>query len=213
MVFGWIKRLKKKQTLEQAQQALEETNERTNEQTHDSTETASTEPVELHKESLKLGLAAGYTGRSIHDINESLNRIETLLPTKDWLLIQLEKHFSQHEENEQKRIDIVLKALESIYKLSLNIPEPARSEIQAEVENVKTKLTTSIRMNELIELVKQHGEISYLDGSTKLGLSSSGFRSLVSDTKKRTSEIVTIDHGDKKKKFLRFTGKSSGSSA
>ncbi len=210
MIFDWFKRLKKKQTLEQAQQTLEETNERTNEQTHDNIENSS---VELHKESLQIGLAAGYTGRSIHDINESLNRIETLLPTRDWLLVQFEKHFSDHESNEQRRLEAILNALESISKLSLDVPEPIRSEIQSEVNNIKNKLATSDRMNELIELVRQNGEISYADAAARLTLTPSGFRSLVSDTKKRTDEITTVDHGDKKKKFLHYVGKTSVSSA
>ena len=104
MVFGWFKRLKKNQALEQTLDVLEQTNERTNERTDNMHQEPSTE---LHKESIQLGLAAGYTGRSIHDINSSLNRIESILPSKEWLLLQLGEHFDKHEQKEQKRTELL----------------------------------------------------------------------------------------------------------
>ena len=71
MVFEWMKRLFKKDTSLDRQ---------TNRQTDVLI------PEEIEKDSLQLGFAAGYTGRSIHDIHKSLERIETMMPSREWIL-------------------------------------------------------------------------------------------------------------------------------
>ncbi|MFQ6120579.1 MAG: hypothetical protein ACE5KE_11945, partial [Methanosarcinales archaeon] len=52
-----------------------------------SLESGQSSPVlEVQKDSLQLGIAAGYTGRSLKGIESSLNRIEAQMPTKDWFI-------------------------------------------------------------------------------------------------------------------------------
>ncbi len=198
MVFDWFKRLLKKN---QALDLINQTNTQTNNQAS----------LEFDKESVQLGLAAGYTGRSIHDINDSLNRIETLMPSKDWLLIQLEQSFRQHEENEQKRLEIILGALNSLHLLSSEVPEPLKTKISNEIRTIESSLELSKRMKELIQLVKYFGKAPYADLAQKMGITQSAFRSLLSLTMPRTDELEKIEENNKK--YLKYKGYNSASSS
>lgn len=189
MAFEWFKRLfKKGQTLD----LLKQTNEQTNEQTS----------IELEKESLQLGLAAGYTSRFIQDIHTTLNRIETLIPTKDWLSIQFDNHFKRHEENEEHRLETILHALNSLHNISSKIPEPLRSTVEEQVNVVETQLPLSKRMQTLIQLVKNVGEAPYSDLANQLKLTDSGFRSLLAMTLRRTNSLEKFERDNRK--WLRF---------
>lgn len=200
MVFDWFKRLLKKN---QALDLINQSNTQTNNQAS----------LEFDKESVQLGLAAGYTGRSIHDINDSLNRIETLIPSKDWLLIQLEQSFRQHEENEQKRLEIILRALNSLHLLSSGAPEPLKTKISDEIRTIESSLELSKRMKELIQIVKYSGKATYADLAQKMGITQSAFRSLLSLTMPRTDELEKIEENNKKYlKYKRYSNASSGQS-
>ena len=197
MVLDWFKRLLKKN---QALDLSKQTNTQTNEQAS----------LEFDKESIQLGLAAGYTGRTIHDINSALNRIETIMPSKDWLLIQFEEHFRRHEENEQRRLEALLTALNSLRSISLEAPEPFKTKILDEIKIIESSLELSKRMKELIQLVKYSGEATYADLAKKMGITQSAFRSLLSMTMLRTNELEKIERNNKK--YLRHNKQTSASS-
>lgn len=197
MVFNWFNKIFRKKTFENF--SNKQTDKQTNELLH----------PELEKESLQLGFAAGYTGRSIHDINAALNRIEAMMPTKDWLLIQFEKQFRHHEENEERRLQTILKALESLRSLSQQAPQPLKQALIKQIDTIENKYKPSKKMLELIQLVKAYGEASFADLAEKMGLSSSGFRNLVWMTLRRTDELETFTKKeDSKRKWLRYKSKT-----
>lgn len=188
MAFQWFRRL------------FRQTDRQTDVQTGELT------PSDLEKESLQLGFAAGYTGRSIHDINAALNRIETILPSKDWLLIQLEELLRRQEEGEQRRLGIVLEALTSLRSLSSKAPEPLKGQLLDTISIVESKFEPTRRMKELIQLVKLTGQASFKDLATKMDLTGSGFRSLVMMTLPRTNELEKFTVG--KEKWLKHRSSS-----
>jgi len=188
MVFEWFKRL------------FKQTDKQTDVQTGELT------PSGLEKESLQLGFAAGYTGRSIHDINAALNRIEAILPNKDWLLIQFEELLRRQEESEQKRLEIILEALNSLRSLSAQAPEPLKGRLLDKISLVESKFEPSRRMKELIQLVKLTGQASFKDLAEKMNLSGSGLRSLVMMTLPRTNELEKFTVG--KERWLRYKSSS-----
>jgi hypothetical protein len=201
MVFQWFKRLfKNKQALDSTQsltQSLNQANTQTNTQPSDSSE-----PIEIEKESLQLGVAAGYTGRFIQDIHTTLNRIETLMPSKDWLVMQLREQFSQHEENEQKRFETLVNALNTIHSISIEAPEPVKARLLDTLSTAESRLGLSNRMKELVQLVKYSGEVSYPDLAKKMDLTESGFRSLLAMTLRRTNEVEKFERDGRK--WLRY---------
>ena len=64
---------------------------------------SNTEYIRIQKDALELGLAAGYAGRSLHNIESTLERMESLMVTKDWMTGKLDEITNSHESNEQKR--------------------------------------------------------------------------------------------------------------
>ncbi len=160
-------------------------------------------PAEIQKDSLQLGFAAGYTGRSIHDINSSLNRIETMMPSKDWLVIELEKQSKQLEEGSQRRFQATIEALGSLRFLSGQAPEPLKTQLLDKIEVIESRYAPSGRMKELIQLVKLAGEASFKDFAKKMDLSDSGFRTMVMMTLPRTNEIEKFNKGGKER-WLRY---------
>ncbi|MBI2005497.1 MAG: hypothetical protein HYS80_01920 [Candidatus Aenigmarchaeota archaeon] len=160
-------------------------------------------PSELEKDSLQLGFAAGYTGRSIHDINSTLNRIETMMPSKDWLLIELENQSKRLEEGDYSRLQVILEALGSLRSLSGQVSEPLKTQFLAKIDTVESKFEPSRRMKELIQLVKISGEVSFKNLAEKMNITGSALRTLIMMTLPRTNEIEKFDKG-KKEKWLRY---------
>jgi len=147
-------------------------------------------PSDMFKDTFQLGLAAGYTGRSIKSIESSLNRIESQMPSKDWFSSQFEDKtpelidtLKKHEENEQKRFEL-LKTLLSSHKISEGTPEflqPLSLPIG--------ELMLTHKMQMLVSIVKENKEISYKDLANRLGLTVSALRGLLSNTLIRTNMI------------------------
>ncbi len=188
MIFDVFKRL------------FKQTNKQTDEQLKDVSDLV---PSELEKDSLQLGFAAGYTGRSIHDINSTLGRIETMMPSKDWLVIELEKQSNQLEEGAQRRFQATIEALNSLRSLSGQAPEPLKTQLLDKIDVIESRYAPSDRMKELIQLVKLKGEASFKDLAKMMDLTDSGFRSMVMLTLPRTNEIEKFDKGTKEK-WLRY---------
>jgi hypothetical protein len=200
MAFDWLKRVLKIQTRTHALDSNTQAN--THALTHARTQTYETDSIDLDKESVQLGLAAGFTGRSIHDIDTSLNRIEALMTSKDWMTVQLDEHFRQHEENEQHRLETIINALNSLHSISLEAPEPLKTRLLDKITATETHLGLSNRMKELIQLVKYYGEVNYFDLAHKMNITESGLRSLLTMTLRRTNEIEKFERDNRK--WLRF---------
>jgi len=219
MVFDWFKRLFKNKQALVSIQTNKQTNTQTNKQalaiestTESSLEPPAEPPIELEKESLQLGIAGGLTGRFIRDIDKTLNRIETLMPSKDWLTIQLHEQFSQHEQNEQKRFETIVNALNTLHSISIEAPEPVKTRLIDEIHTVESRLGLSKRMKELIQLLKYSGEASYADLAKKMDLTESGFRSLLAMTLTRTNEIEKFERDNRKWLRCKQTYKQTGDS-
>jgi hypothetical protein len=142
------------------------------------------------KDSFQLGLAAGYTGRSLKSIESSLTRVESQMPTKDWFSTQFEDKtpefieiLKKHEENEQKRFELLQNLL-----ASGKLPERSAELILHSAFPIGELLLTH-KMQILVSIVKEIREISYKDLATRLGLTVSALRGLLSNTMIRTDKI------------------------
>lgn len=142
-------------------------------------EQAELEAPKVQKESYELGLAAGYTGRSIKEIEGSLGRIESQMVTKDWFTVQLQQL--------DRRIEDIERAL--------GIIKGAIPTIEQQKAAIIKRMPLTPRMEELLRIVKEAGTISFADLAMKLDLDISDLRSLLSIMTKRTNEIERFrDH-------------------
>src|SRR5438445_5565971 len=124
-------------------------------------------------EYFKLGLAAGYTGKSIKSIEESLNRIESLVATKDWFKKELQPLFSELNKN-LKEIKILMEKNQNSQKVDLKSP----------LQRITPK------MKQMISIVKGEGVISYSDLSKKMDITIDSLRGLLSRTVIETDDIA-----------------------
>jgi len=161
------------------------------------------EPIELQKESLQLGVAAGYTGRYIKEIEASLNRIETQMVSKDWFsskfgdqstktletLKDIKNVLERHDSSALKRFEAIENALIRMNSVAKDVPEPIKQKLINEIESIKSNLPLTHKMSRLVEVVKESGKISYDELASRLGISRSALRGLLSNTMKRTNEI------------------------
>jgi len=162
-------------------------------------------PKRLAKDfdAFELGLAAGYTGRSLREIERSLLRIESQMVTKDWFKTEFEDKTPQlleilkvvrqalekHEAAMQKRFESIQSALEKLTGVAKRAPKPIRREILKEVQAIKRQVPLSQKMQRLLAIVKESGEISYDELGAKLGITTSALRGLLSNTLKRTNKL------------------------
>jgi len=159
--------------------------------------------VELQKESLQLGVAAGYTGRAIKEIESSLNRIESQMASKDWisskignksdksleLLLDVKDMLQEHDKSASNRLEAIQSALNRMSNTARMIPEPIRKELLEDIASIETNLPLTPKMQELVDTVKSHNRISYGDLVRELDVTRSSLRGLISNTIKRTDEI------------------------
>jgi hypothetical protein len=154
---------------------------------------------EEFKETFQLGLAAGYTGRAIKAIESSLQRIESQMVTKDWFISTFEDKTPDlinllrlHEEEEKKRFEILNNLLISLQKTAEKVPQPIKTELLSHIAKIEEQLPLTQKMEELLSVVKELGEISYQDLALKLGISVSGLRGLLTHTLRRTDKIERV---------------------
>ena len=154
--------------------------------------------AEEFKESFQLGLAAGYTGRAIKEIESSLHRIESQIVTKDWFISTFEDKTPElisllrsHEEEEKKRFEILNNLLVSFLQKTCEKPPQPTTESFSQV-TVDEQLPLTPKMEKLVLVVKECGEISYKDLACRLGISISGLRGLLTHTLRRTNKLERI---------------------
>jgi len=152
--------------------------------------------IELQKDSLELGMAAGYAGRSLKEIESSMTRIESLMASKEWFTTQfgpqlraIYDSIRAHDENSIRKLEMIEFLIQSLEKTARKAPEPLKTELLEQIDAMAAELPLSPKMQEVINIVKQTGRISYDDLCTKLGVQRSSLRGLLANTMKRTSMI------------------------
>jgi hypothetical protein len=173
-------------------------------------------------ESLQLGIAAGYTGRFLKEIESSLHRIESLMVTKDWFKSEFEdisprllqtlqfiKEFLEnHEKNEQERFNSIQNSLKRLESIAEKAPEPLKKNILTEIRTIETQLpkpSFQPAMLRVINAIKEAGEITYADLGSKLeGVSEDYLRGVVSQINKIKPCIQTFKKPGSRKKWLRY---------
>jgi hypothetical protein len=152
-------------------------------------------------EAFQLGLAAGYTGRSLREIERSLTRIEAQMVTRDWFSTEFEDKtpellkalktihqlIEKHETMTEKRFQSIESSLRKLVerkRASLQILRKAR-----EIKPVRKQIPLAPKMQKLLEIVMEAREISYDDLGARLGITTSALRGLLSNMLKRTNKI------------------------
>jgi len=167
------------------------------------TQSTMLKPVEIEESSFKLGLASGYTGRSIRNIEDALNRIESQMVTRDWFnvefedrtpelmreLTKLHEEMQIHDENEQKRSEIIQNILEKMRNIANTAPNEVKFGLLDQIRAVESQLPLTKKMEELISIVTEARQVSYDDLAIKLNISVSALRGLLSNTTQRTNKI------------------------
>jgi len=166
-------------------------------------ETSQFTQVPMHKDSFEIGLAAGYTGKSIKEIEASLGRLETQIVTKDWFSNTFEdktpemiETLKRHEENDQKRFEILLNLLKSPQTTAMETAETIKTSIFA-ARTLESRSQPTPKMLELMRIVKETGEISYRDLAQKLLIGEDALRGLLSNTIRRSRVIERFERDNK----------------
>ncbi len=190
MVFYWIKRLfKRSKALESASKDLTSMQSDLPSLENQSLQSASnieTNPIEIEKDSLHLGIAAGYTGRVLRDIEASLNRIETQMVTKDWMTIQV-------KDDLEKRLSTIHQTLSDMSNLASTLPPPEQFQLLEKIRSLESNLPLTPQMERIATILEETKEISYEELASKLGIHVSALRGLLSLMSKRTQKIVRIE--------------------
>jgi O6-methylguanine-DNA--protein-cysteine methyltransferase len=171
--------------------------------TKPSTQSTLLKPAEIDESSFKLGVASGYTGHSIRNIESALNRIETQMVTRDWFNVEFEdktpilikeieklhQEMQIHEKNEEKRAEIIQNILERMRNVANFAPNEVKFQLLDQIKAVESQLPLTKKMEELVSLVKSGKEISYDELAAKLSITISALRGLLSTTAQRTNKI------------------------
>jgi len=174
--------------------------------------------IELQKDSLELGMAAGYAGRSLKEIESSMYRIETLMASKEWFTTQFGSQLRAiydsirvHDENTARKLGMIEFLIQSLEKTAKRAPEPLKTELLEQIETLESQVRTPTRkMQKLVEIVKAHGEISYTELAAGLEISESALRGLLSNTVRRTSSVTRVSKGGKK--LVKYVGQNAAAS-
>jgi DNA-directed RNA polymerase specialized sigma24 family protein len=216
-IFGWFRKIFRKKVSEnqalisdssaykrlQAFEDLAKPVETKAEQAQITAEELKPSTVEIQKESLQLGVAAGYFGRSIRHIESALNRIETMMVTKDWMasqakdMTQILEILRKHEENEQKRFEIMQNILLSMQKTAKTLPYPQKEEILTQIKELEAQFPLTPKMEQILEILRETKQMSYEELSQRLGITKSGLRSLLTSMAKRTNKIKRFSKSGK----------------
>jgi uncharacterized phage infection (PIP) family protein YhgE len=166
--------------------------------------------LQIDKEALQLGVAAGYASRSLKNIEDSLFRIESLIVTKELFKTELQEINSQmiqtlqalqsikqlmeeHEAKEQSRFEKIIEALTKLESAAYKTPEPIRKEILTQIEKIEAELPLTERMSKILSILKERKEISFRELAQLLGYKHvSTVRGLISLMKRRMNQIETF---------------------
>jgi hypothetical protein len=171
-----------------------------------------TSPVELQRESLQLGIAAGYTGKTLREIESSLSRIETFMVSKDWMTSKLDSMAATHESNEQHRFETLVSIINSLHEVARSSPPPIQTRIIEITKRLEEHGKITPRMQQLIDLVKELKEISYTDLAIQLGLrTEDGLRGLLSLVCRHYPNIQRFEKEPGRRKWVKYVENTSES--
>lgn len=140
----------------------------------------------IERDSYQLGLAAGYTGKSIKEMEASLARIETQMVSRDWFLV----HFQSLSQQLTETMLLMRRILEQMAKTGYKLPITTTTSIDL------PKITPKMAL--LAEIVRESKEISYQDLASRLRMNTiHGLRSLVSESVKQIPELERFRRGRK----------------
>ncbi|MEM5879038.1 MAG: FeoC-like transcriptional regulator [Candidatus Aenigmatarchaeota archaeon] len=187
----------------QAIQSLESINQSLNQSEESSS-------IELQRESLQLGLAAGYAGRSLREIESSLVRIESQMVSKEWLVANFSDQkrvleilesirdiLKVHDELTMKHFEMIETSLLSLQGIARKAPEPIRTQMLTQINLIESQLPLTPRMRQLEEIVKEAGEISYTDLANRLGITESALRGFLTQCIRRGVKVQRLEKGGK----------------
>jgi hypothetical protein len=205
-ITGFLRRFNRFKSINQSQinQSITQSTPLSYEQELQTDETGST--IELQKESVQLGLAAGYTGRAIKEIESSLVRIESGMASKDWLIARfgdqsrvlellesIRNILQQHDDLTMKHFEMLENVIYSLQGIAQKAPEPIKTEMLRQIGVIESQLPPTPKMEQLINIVKQRGEISYTDLAVHLGITESALRGLLTLTIRRTGAVERFE--------------------
>jgi hypothetical protein len=164
------------------------------------------QPIELERESLQLGLAAGYTGRSIREIESSLVRIESQMASKEWFIAQfgdpkkliellesIRDILKAHDNLTMKHFEMIESSLLSLQGIAKKAPEPIRTEMLSQINLIESQLPLTPKMRQLEDIVKDAGEISYTELASRLGITESALRGFLTQCIRRGVRIQRFE--------------------
>jgi hypothetical protein len=166
--------------------------------------------ISIDKESLKVGVAAGYISRSLISIEEGIERIENSMPSKEWISMNVTSKIEQvqqaiyilreilmnHERNEEKRFEVLLEAINKLKTIAPSLPEPIKTEILSTAASLKSATLTP-KMQQILDILKERREISYQELAEKLGITTDGLRGILSRMVKVCDEIQRFEKDGK----------------
>jgi len=166
--------------------------------------------ISIDKESLKVGMAAGYISRSLISIEDGIERIENSMPSKEWITMNLLSKIEQiqqvmynireilmdHERNEEKRFEVLLEAITKLKTVASSLPEPIKTEILSTAASLKSAALTP-KMKQILDILKEKGEISYQELAERLGITTDGLRGILSRMVKICDEIERFEKDGK----------------
>ncbi|MEM2742303.1 MAG: hypothetical protein QXS37_02945 [Candidatus Aenigmatarchaeota archaeon] len=166
--------------------------------------------IKLEKEALQLGLAAGYTGRSIKEIESALVRIESQMASKEWfianfgdpkrileILESIRDIVKSHDELTMKHFEVIENSLLSLQGIARKAPEPIRTQMLTQINLIESQLPPTPRMRQVEEIVKEVGEMSYTDLANRLGITESALRGFLTHCIRRGIRIQRIEKNGK----------------
>jgi len=156
------------------------------------TEFPPSKDLSLERTSIELGLTAGYFGRSLKEIENTLKKIEDEMVSRDWFIYNLNEGFrkiatliARHDESVNTKLSLIETLLKDLKNAAYSLPQPYRSEFISKIEKVERKLPLTPRMNQVLKILQEKGEISYSELSRMLGITESALRGLLSTMSKR----------------------------
>jgi hypothetical protein len=178
------------------------------------TENQPTSSLPIQNESLSLGIAAGFTGKSLKEIEYSLSRIESQMASKDWFLANFEDKtpelieiIKELDHNNQVRYEAIQRSIDKLKGMTQILPEPLRAPLDAQISSIESNLPLTPKMEDALGIIKEAGEISYEELAKVLNLNEvSGLRGLMANMSKRTKSIERFTKGGKG--WVKYVGKS-----
>ena len=144
------------------------------------------------------------------EIESSLFRIESQMASKEWIIAQfgnpqkiieilesIRTLLKSHDELTMKHFEIIEDNLLSLQGIAKKAPEPIRTELLEKISTIESNLPLTPKMKQLEEIVKEAGEISYIELANKLGITESALRGFLTLCIRRGVKIQRFEKNGK----------------